>query len=184
MPSLDAMIDIETLGTRHDSSIIALGVCTYDGLAMVTKEYTIRPDYEYSMPATMDWWHQQEGGSDFLLDLDFNAQYQTLQSAWSDVLDDFGWRSRKTARDTQFWCRGMEFDFKLLNAQLDTVPWQFYQCHDLRTLHKVWGTPKNHQMPKNVAHRAGLDAEHQMALLQAIRADIGSGAMGSDGLRR
>lgn len=172
MASFDAMIDIETLGTDHNSSIIAVGVSVFDGRWFETKEVTLKPDYSRASQDTLSWWREQDGGVDYLETLDNHHDFTTLEDAWRDLKDVFHWYDRKRCRDTAFWCRGMDFDFTLLTRQLKSVPWKFYQCNDLRTLHKVWGNPAGYQAPAQVAHRAGEDAEAQNKLLQEIKADI------------
>lgn len=167
------MIDIETLGTSPDSSIIALGVCVFDGRYFETREWIIKPDYDRANLETLAWWRGQDGGQDFLDRCDKEFAFDTIQKAFREASDVFGWHDRALANKTQFWCRGMEFDFTFLNLQLKKAPWKYYQLRDLRTLHKAWGNPDGYTAPsQGVAHRAGDDAQEQNKLLQAIKSDI------------
>lgn len=167
------MIDIETLGTKPESSIIALGVCVYDGRSFETYDYSIKPDYDRASLETLAWWRKQDKGVDFLDSLENDYAFETIEQAFREASDTFQWFDKDVVKSTRFWCRGMHFDFLFLEQQLKKVPWKYWQLNDLRTLHKAWGDPAGYSAPvAGVAHRAGDDAFDQNRLLQAIKQDM------------
>lgn len=168
--TFDAMIDLETLGTKQDSSIIALGVSVFDGRHFENREWTIKPDYDRAELSTLAWWREQPDGELFLKELETDFAFNTVREAFREASDTYRWHDKKTVGATRFWCRGMQFDFLLLEHQLQKVPWKYWQLNDLRTLHKAWGDPEGYSAPAaGVAHRAGEDAYEQNKLLQAIK---------------
>ena len=99
----DVMVDIETLSTRHDAWIIAIGACAFDlntgeiasdRLRLVIAGASIPKDRHVS-PDTVAWWAEQDddlvrdlfepadGGVDYGEALDRLAQYLRRKRVWA-----------------------------------------------------------------------------------------------------
>lgn len=185
IPTIDVMIDLETLGLKDDAVILQIAVVA-TGLEIC--DAPISSFNIYVSPATQPrrsvdygtllfWQEQPEevfntvaGGTSSLKDalVELNKFIEALSAA-----EGIG--------SLQFWCKG-DRDFRWLETAYIqegvNCPWNYWQLADLRTAMALFPsvTPSK---PMQV-HNAIYDAEAQMQTLQAIRTEISDGQLALD----
>lgn len=133
----DIMVDIESLGTRHDAVILSIGAVKFDGREVIDKFYTkIDPVdcMKRGLTVSVDsvaWWMNQP--DEVRLDMfDKTSALPSLENALKTFSDWCGWDS------DYIWARGSDFDFPILANAFRSVgvtcPWDYAQVRDLRTL--------------------------------------------------
>ena len=132
------MIDLETLSTRPDATILTLGAIKFDPYSDVEPHsgLYIRMDVdEQSLlkrhvdQGTLDWWAKQNETirEEALGDADRVSLIDTVKqlNKWCVGVDEL-------------WCQGPLFDYAILQnlyAQLgQPCPWNYWQIRDSRTL--------------------------------------------------
>lgn len=137
---IDIMVDIETLGTKVDSTIIQISAIAFDintgehidkfnRIADITKN----SDYEMNVTGdTLKWW------------LNTNKELLTRlinegRGSSSRLLEDFHhWLDDWGSADLYLWGNGILFDNRLIQHQFENIgleyPINFRNDRDLRTL--------------------------------------------------
>lgn len=170
----DVMIDIETMGTRHNAPVIALGAVAFNLATLeVGEKFYANINLASSValgsvmdPSTVIWWMQQSE--------DARKAVTRKGRPATEVLADFAdWLTGNTValKDRKVWANGTDFDCTLLSehyhkAGLD-VPWMYYAKRDYRTVRELWKS-----VPEDTnagAHNALDDAVHQVNHLFKIR---------------
>lgn len=136
----DLMIDLETLGTGPNATILTIGAQGFDPFS---DKYTDVTFYKRitteSQPnrtvdeGTLEWWSQQS----------VEAQEEAMgdgpdRVALKDALEEL---SKIAFRHNRIWANGVCFDITMLeNAMAEfevACPWKFWQVCDARTVYKL-----------------------------------------------
>jgi hypothetical protein len=172
----DIMIDIETMGTRPDSAILALGACTFDARSLVIGErFYLTISLQSCIDAglkvdgsTVMWWMGQS--DDARRDVRTGTQEPLASalckfSAWIEA-------SSIERKSRQVWGNGASFDPVIVESAYRAcsieVPWEFWGVRCFRTLKNLWPNVEPPQR-KGVHHNALDDAEFQVEHFFAIR---------------
>lgn len=184
MAKTSIMIDLETLSTKTNATILTIGAVKFDPLANenVKKEFDklyIKIDLDSCdklgldvSESTLEWWAKQseeakaeafsEGGR-----VDIREAFQQLRKFC------FG--------ATHVWSNGAAFDVVICETIFDKLgiapPWNFWQVRDVRTIFDLGIDPKR---PKVTAHNALEDAIAQAICVQNVYRVLSS-ASTSDG---
>ena len=165
-----AMIDLETLSTNPDATILTVGGVKFDPYNSVepSQGMYFRVDFEqqskikrHVMQDTLDWWGQQDPkimeealGDDGRISLDETIRTINKWAVGVDV----------------FWCQGPLFDYAILQnlyAQMNQpVPWQYWQIRDSRTLFSL--VPKDPNEKRTGLHNALEDCYFQAKKVQKV----------------
>lgn len=159
------MIDIETLGTSHNSVILSIGAVEFDDHG-ITNTFEVNVDPVSCTDAglvidarTVMWWLDQSKEAQAHLTA---KNPVPLRSALESLATRFIWNGKKV------WCNGVDFDFPILEnaykaAGWNRAPWAYYDKMDYRTLKNL--VPKavyeHCKIDAVVKHSAGADAEAQ-----------------------
>lgn len=157
-------IDIETLGTSHNSVILSIGAVEFDG-EKLGKEFEVFIDPQSCTDhglvidaSTVMWWM---GQSDEARGELLKRKGVTLDEAMVQLHQAFDWKGKKV------WCNGTDFDFPIIASACKAVdlpePWQYWSKMDFRTLKnllpkKTYGELK---VDATVKHSALADAKAQ-----------------------
>lgn len=164
-------VDIETLGTYIDSSIIQLGVCLCIANRYFTQSVFLKPDYSRADADTLEWWNTQPN-KDIIFGAAETKGVADLDHAWGIVLN--GMRDYINEKnlplvkfgDLDWWFRGPQFDEAMLRYQGPTF-WKYSRVDDQRSLTRLMdrlGYPReDHETPPvgGSKHDAAFDAEMQ-----------------------
>lgn len=156
------MVDLETLGSSENASIIQIGMCHYKYSHYRTVSRTVKPDFTRSNLQTIQWWLDDGDRVSILNDLIEAPDCHNVMAA-------FLWCYRELADthdpDTQWWFRGKDFDVPMLREQTTFSAVPFRNLHELRTIEALVGLGNfKDQVETNTlhgSHDAGFDAEHQ-----------------------
>ena len=157
MSELDAMIDIETLGTKPGSIVWEIGAVSFRfGEFEVVDRHSAIIDvtdalkYGLTVDAeTVAWWR----GRGWI--------EQEKAVGMANAMDNFASWIRGVDK---LWAWGMDFEAPLLSAVIESlarkVPWHGRRWRDART---VWALSKpDDEWHQGVVHRALPDAEDQL----------------------
>ena len=167
------MIDIETLGTKTGSiiyQIAAVEFCPDTFNTGQSLELHICPfvseKYGLTKDAETITWHKSKGHAKPLTGNIGGAL------PLGDAIHKLTTFLTHTIKAKQFWCRGTAFDFPMIEAAISAynttcatsyrTPWQYYQCHDLRT---VWNIAFPYDRPDSADHTALADCYAQIEQL-------------------
>lgn len=131
---IDVMIDIETLGTNVDSSILSIGAIKFkrNGDILDTFFITIKRSsclelglIEYK--DTLDWWMNIDEGVRKVI---FKEEYD-IKEALTKLSEWLGYNSI-------MWANGPSFDISILENCYKrckmNIPWRFWNVRDVRTV--------------------------------------------------
>lgn len=172
------MLDIETLSTKTNASIVQIGAVKFslDNGIIDTFIVNIDPadckkhglDVEKS---TVEWWMTQPKEARD----SWRSNPQSLLDGLQQFVDWYGNTSKFT------WAKGgQKFDFPILEYALKVcelkTPWKYWHCMDYRTLTNVLGIDdRKLKSEGSVYHNALSDCEEQFKvlcpLLKALRGD-------------
>jgi len=126
------MIDIETLGTGPDASILSIGACifTLNGGIGATFEVNLKPDGRMIDPETVRWWLQQSKAAQNKL---FDPEPMDPKTARLGLT-----RFIETFRPREFWANGALFDLNILrDFYNDYPPWKYNQEMCMRSIRSL-----------------------------------------------
>jgi hypothetical protein len=176
MAKTDIMIDMETLATGVQPSILTIGACKFDPLGneLATPDmevFYVRIDLESQEAIgrevnedTIAWWGRQspEAQAEALGDGTPDNPRLTIQEAF-DRLYKFCWGAKRV------WSNGATADivwsetaFRQVNK---AIPWKFWEIRDVRTAFDIGINPN---MPPVTAHHALEDAVNQAIGIQNV----------------
>lgn len=175
----DVMIDIETMGTRPNSPIVALGAVAFDHRACkLGAQFYRTVDLESSValgaiidPGTVMWWLGQSDDAR-------NALTRNARPVNEVLLDFTLWLEDSSVPQDgrKIWAAGIDFDCVMLaehyRRALLPVPWHFYNQRDYRTVRELF--PNIEQAERKGKHNALDDAVHQAEHLFKIRRTLRS----------
>ena len=158
------MIDIEGLGTGPDATILTIAAQSFDpfGSGYYDRCYYARitlesqPDRNIQQD-TIDWWATQPA-----------AQAEAFMEDNRIPLDQALDSLYKLAWQHKFiWANGICYDMNILEHAYKSygksLPWQFYNVRDARTVYSLW--PDCPRPP--TSHHALEDCRRQIDMLQA-----------------
>lgn len=158
-----AMIDLETLSTRVNGTVVSIGVVEFDFNKGVGREFSVNIDVNSSRDlglhvskSTVQWWIEQpkEIRDSWKVDpVEVPRALNMLNEWFSSV---YGRMDKVLV-----WANGSAFDHSLMRNLYDTtaiqIPWKYWNEMDLRTLSGVLGI----KLSKGNAHTAVGDARNQ-----------------------
>ncbi|MBV5469178.1 exonuclease [Klebsiella pneumoniae] len=175
------MVDLETMGKKHNAPIVAIGAVVFDpATGSIGESFYKVVCLESSVnwgavidPSTVIWWLKQpsEARSAIVNDdaiplLDALLQFREF------VSDNVAGGSKKA----QVWGNGASFDNSILRSSYDCIaedyPWEYWNDRDVRTMVEL-GHAINYEPQKAIPfegerHNALADAIHQARYVSAI----------------
>lgn len=185
------MLDLETLSTRHDAYILAIGAVMFDKSGIYNRFYQAVKTASFDMLSTtaeslgdftdadgfhiskdtLDWWQQQSTDAKAVF-VDAEAQELTKAlgtfATWvEDEVEDIG--------EVRMWGNGAGFDNVILSNAYHrydwTQPWKFYNDRCYRTVKAMFPDVKLQRVGTH--HDALADAESQALHLLSMGAFLG-----------
>ena len=169
------MVDLESMGTRSNAAIIALGAVKFSSKGL-GDEFYMKVDLETCVRSglTIDassimWWMQQSEAA--------RGEFAKKGDSLFNVLKAFS-RFVGSSRDAKIWGNGADFDNVVLANAYDAVnldrPWEYWNNRCYRTVNKLLGGSIELERVGD-AHNAIDDAKSQAAHLVRILAAIKGG---------
>ena len=175
------MVDLETMGKKHNAPIVAIGAVVFDpATGSIGESFYKVVCLESSVnwgavidPSTVIWWLKQssEARSAIVNDDAIPLQDALLQFR-EFVSDNVAGGSKKA----QVWGNGASFDNSILRSSYDCIaedyPWQYWNDRDVRTMvelgQAIGFDPKTTIPFEGDRHNALADAIHQARYVSAI----------------
>lgn len=160
------MIDLETMGTRVNCPVVAIGACffdpntgeigrTFDGAIAIADAMR----YGSADGDTIAWWLSQSD--------DARKKVARGRHTAVEVFGKFYEFCQSGGQDIKPWGNGASFDISILDYAIPKilgkpVPWKFWNVHDCRTIKALADgvVPYTGKMA-GTAHAALDDAKHQ-----------------------
>lgn len=160
---MDMMIDLETMGTQHNTVVLSIGAVFFDlekGIlgpefyAILDRDNQLEKGCTFTKE-TMQWWSKQAPEA--------KAIFQKEGADPVTVLSTFT-KFYKQHPKTAVWGNGSSFDISIMQELYQTygstAPWDFWNVMDLRTFRRFVG--KNALVEKlGTNHNALDDAKSQ-----------------------
>lgn len=182
------MVDLETMGKKHNAPIVAIGAVVFDpATGSIGESFYKVVCLESSVnwgavidPSTVIWWLKQSSearsaivNDDAIPLLDVLLQFREF------VSDNVAGGSKKA----QVWGNGASFDNSILRSSYDCIaedyPWEYWNDRDVRTMvelgQAIGFDPKTTMPFEGDRHNALADAIHQARYVSAIWQRIISG---------
>lgn len=179
---MDIMLDLETLSSKPDAAICAIGACAFHTDGTVTLDEATRRRFYLVVDArssqdcggrldasTVAWWMRQDDGARAIF-ADRAARHINIAlSEFSTFCQEFG-------REVRVWGNGASFDNVVLRQAYERnslrAPWEFYNERCYRTLKNL---RPDIVMNRSGIHHNALDdaisqARHAEQILAAMRA--------------
>ncbi len=167
---IHAMIDLETLSTNPNATILTVGGVKFDPYTKTepSQGMYFRVDVDSQtkqgrdvMQETLDWWATQPA----------DIRDEALGDEDRISLDDAIKTINKWCVGVDvFWCQGPLFDYAILQNlyhQMKTpVPWNYWQIRDSRTLFSL--VPKDPNEKRTGLHNALEDCYFQAKKVQKV----------------
>lgn len=175
------MVDLETMGKKHNAPIVAIGAVVFDpATGSIGESFYKVVCLESSVnwgavidPSTVIWWLKQssEARSAIVNDDAIPLQDALLQFR-EFVSDNVAGGSKKA----QVWGNGASFDNSILRSSYDCIaedyPWEYWNDRDVRTMVELGQAisfdPKTTIPFEGSRHNALADAIHQALYVSAI----------------
>ncbi|HHC1141912.1 TPA: 3'-5' exoribonuclease [Klebsiella pneumoniae] len=175
------MVDLETMGKKHNAPIVAIGAVFFDpATGSIGESFYKVVCLESSVnwgavidPSTVIWWLKQssEARSAIVNDDAIPLQDALLQFR-EFVSDNVAGGSKKA----QVWGNGASFDNSILRSSYDCIaedyPWEYWNDRDVRTMvglgQAISFDPKTTIPFEGSRHNALADAIHQARYVSAI----------------
>ncbi len=162
------MVDLETMAVSPRSVVLSLGAVHFDPYSTGILDqiyFKIDLDDQDKLsreidPNTLDWWAKQDPA---IMEEAFDPNGRIPLVKAMDQFHKFAWGC------SAFWSHGAGFDLVIIEdvyKQLGkSLPWNFWQLRDTRTLFDLGYDPK---MPKESKHDALADAIRQAIGVQNV----------------
>lgn len=162
------MIDLETLAVSPNAVVLSLGAVHFNPFGNGYGDslyFKISIDDQDKLereidPNTLDWWAKQDPK---IMEEAFSQNDRISLVEAMDKFHKFAWNC------DAFWSHGATFDLVIIEniyRQLKkTLPWNYWQLRDTRTLFDLGFNP---DMPQNSKHDALQDAIRQSVGVQNI----------------
>ena len=170
-----AMIDLETLSTNPNATILTVGGVKFDPYTSEEpdKGMYFRVDVNSQtnmgrdvMQDTVDWWSKQPKE---ISDEAFSDDNRVALNDMIKIINKF------SVGVDVFWCQGPLFDYAILQdiyKQLGhPVPWQYWQIRDSRTLFNL--VPRDPNEKRTGLHNALEDCYFQAKKVQKVYKQLG-----------
>ena len=175
------MVDLETMGKKHNAPIVAIAAVVFDPAAgsigeSFYKVVCLESSVNWGAvidPSTVIWWLKQssEARSAIVNDDAIPLQDALLQFR-EFVSDNVAGGSKKA----QVWGNGASFDNSILRSSYDCIaedyPWEYWNDRDVRTMVELGQAisfdPKTTIPFEGSRHNALADAIHQARYVSAI----------------
>lgn len=153
------MVDIETVSTKQNAAIVAIGAVEFTIPDGITRQFSVNIDvnssHAYGLDidrSTLEWWFKQP--------IETQKAWQTNKKSLPDALNMFiEWLG--DCEKTMMVSEGNVFDFGILYSSFDAVglekPWKYWNEMDTRTV----GIMMNMRMSTGNDHIALKDAINQ-----------------------
>lgn len=170
----DFSVDLETLGTRYNAPVIAIGVAQFDRTTgKIGATFYRAIDLDSAIKAgkvsggTVAWWMTKSPAAKAVFTEENRVSLAT-------ALDELGTWMRGLAISPKVWGNGSGFDITILEHAYDNgcvglrEPWHFTNIRDMRTIADV-AILSSEEWPKREGthHNALDDAKHQAACISA-----------------
>lgn len=173
MANTDVMIDLETLATTTDASILTIGAVKFDPFGREESDpamdsFYVRVDLDscdeiglVTNDDTIAWWANQskEAQEEAFGDGDDRVHIRVA----FERLYKFCWGAQRV------WSNGAAFDVPICETVYrrinKAIPWSFWQVRDVRTAFDLGINP---QRPTVTAHNALVDAYQQAICIQNV----------------
>jgi len=170
----EIMIDLETLGVGNDAHILSIGACSlWDTDDCFYRELRLENQDRNVDISTVQWWMGQSEEARAI----FKTRDKDVPMHQA-LLDFYQWvRIKGNTHKTKVWSHGATFDVPMITNALTqhglSVPWQYWNCRDTRTLIDVIKQINNNDpmKPKRdtlIHHNALDDAIFQAKWMQNI----------------
>ena len=186
-PTLDFMIDIETLGRRNDAFIIEMACVTRTDSVQYYFDPEEQEAYSRRVEAATMHWHINTHPEMIKHMLEMQGmQGQSVASIRSDLDEFIAWQIRKFRDVLQcesyqlaFWMNSPRFDGAILQHCFQQIedtdlPWTFRDEADYRTLRRLAKAKDrnafdNLPQPPDNAHQALVDASYQLDMISHFK---------------
>lgn len=168
----DVMIDLETLDVLPSATVLTIGAVKFDPFGddvaePSMKKFYVKVDLDSCdklgctvSPATVEWWSKQSQAAQ---DEAFSPEGRINVTDALDQLYKFCWGAKR------IWSHGAGFDViiceHLFRKIGKSIPWQFWEVRDTRTLFDIGIDPKR---PPVLKHHALEDAWNQAVGVQNV----------------
>ncbi|MDG9928501.1 MULTISPECIES: 3'-5' exoribonuclease [unclassified Pseudomonas] len=162
------ILDLETMGNRPTSAIVAIGCVRIENL-QITDTFYRHVDLQSSLSAgltvdagTINWWLRQSREAQEAITSPEPVQ---VFEALLDLCEFMGAvRTGEPNRQALLWGNGSSFDNVIIGSAFDAHnierPWMFWNDRDLRTLLALY--PEAETLPfEGIKHHALDDAKHE-----------------------
>lgn len=173
----NVMIDIESLSTQKNATILSIGAVKFDAESLGDEFYfELKPEQDRHVdPSTALWWAQQSAAfNDGLVKYGLREVLHHLAGFLDpDCFDKYSVQNTMMTANFKgnIWANSPSFDCDIIGdayKQFDfEPPWKFYREMDVRTIKSFLDKPET---PEFVGqkHHALDDAKHQARLVQAF----------------
>ncbi|HBT0144809.1 TPA: exonuclease [Klebsiella pneumoniae] len=175
------MVDLETMGKKHNAPIVAIGAVFFDpATGSIGESFYKVVCLESSVnwgavidPSTVIWWLKQSSeASSAIVNDDAIPLQDALLQFREFVSDNVAGGSKKA----QVWGNGASFDNSILRSSYDCIaedyPWEYWNDRDVRTMVELGQAisfdPKTTIPFEGSRHNALADAIHQARYVSAI----------------
>lgn len=167
----DVMIDLETLSTRPDAMVVAIGAVAFGPAGTGWEFYrVIEPSQAagHIDPSTVAWWMRQGADARAIFRDDWGPERLSLAEALLEFRAFLG----DAADGLRVWGHGSSFDIPIIESAFRAcghpVPWGHRAPRDTRTILELAGVKVT--MPEDEKHNALSDARAQArAVIEAAR---------------
>ena len=175
------MVDLETMGKKHNAPIVAIGAVVFDpATGSIGESFYKVVCLESSVnwgavidPSTVIWWLKQSSEARSAIVNDDAIPLQDALLQFREFVSDNVTGGSKKA---QVWGNGASFDNSILRSSYDCIaedyPWEYWNDRDVRTMVEL-GHAINYEPQKAIPfegerHNALADAIHQARYVSAI----------------
>ncbi|SXF24422.1 3'-5' exonuclease [Klebsiella variicola] len=175
------MVDLETMGKKHNAPIVAIGAVVFDpATGSIGESFYKVVCLESSVnwgavidPSTVIWWLKQSSEARSAIGNDDAIPLQDALLQFREFVSDNVAGGSKKA---QVWGNGASFDNSILRSSYDCIaedyPWEYWNDRDVRTMVELGQAisfdPKTTIPFEGARHNALADAIHQARYVSAI----------------
>lgn len=175
------MVDLETMGKKHNAPIVAIGAVVFDpATGSIGESFYKVVCLESSVnwgavidPSTVIWWLKQSSEARSAIVNDDAIPLQDALLQFREFVSD---NVAGGSKNAQVWGNGASFDNSILRSSYDCIaedyPWEYWNDRDVRTMVELGQAisfdPKTTIPFEGSRHNALADAIHQARYVSAI----------------
>ncbi|CAN1740166.1 3'-5' exoribonuclease domain-containing protein [Klebsiella pneumoniae] len=175
------MVDLETMGKKHNAPIVAIGAVVFDpATGSIGESFYKVVCLESSVnwgavidPSTVIWWLKQSSEARSAIVNDDAIPLQDALLQFREFVSD---NVASGSKKAQVWGNGASFDNSILRSSYDCIaedyPWEYWNDRDVRTMVELGQAisfdPKTTIPFEGSRHNALADAIHQARYVSAI----------------